>query len=210
MAAAFSIQLFDVGKRYRDGWVLKDLRGQFESGTRYAITGPNGSGKSTLLKMICGYLTPTVGRVTHLQNGKEIHRADIYRYISYAAPYTDLPEELTYGEVLNFYTRLKPLRSGVLLDELPELFGIEAPLTRHVQDFSSGMKQRLRIGLACVSDTPLLILDEPATNLDTKAVDHIARLIDRFAEDRLIIIASNDERDLVSCKRSLNVLDYKS
>ncbi|MEZ4966359.1 MAG: ABC transporter ATP-binding protein [Saprospiraceae bacterium] len=204
-----TIQLQNAGKRYRLDWIFRGLDFSFEESKRYAVLGPNGSGKSTLLKVLSGHLTPSKGKVVFMENGKEVPSEHLYRQISYAAPYIELIEEFTLEEALKFHAGLKPLLPGFTPARLYELLALPRARAKEIRYFSSGMKQRVKIALAVCSDTPVLLLDEPATNLDTQGVAWYKELIAAHAADRLVVIASNDPHDAEFCPIHLNILDYK-
>ena len=82
-----TIDLNQVSKRYTHQWIIKNVTYTFEAGNNYAIKGANGSGKSTLLKIISGFLSPSKGSVNYAKSGNAISRADVYKSVSYAAPY---------------------------------------------------------------------------------------------------------------------------
>ncbi len=204
------IGLQNAGKRYRLEWIFRNLDYQFQSGQRYAILGPNGSGKSTLLKVLSGHLSPSKGQVFFAEKEQSIDAEDVYHYISYAAPYIELIEEFTLEEALHFHSRLKPMQADITVNRLGELLALPRARTKEIRFFSSGMKQRLKLILAICSATPVLLLDEPATNLDEQGVAWYKNLIGEYAADRLVIIASNDPHDAEFCPLHLNILDYKT
>ena len=204
------IHLQDIGKRYRLDWIFKGVTRSFQSGQRYALLGPNGSGKSTLMKVISGHLTPSRGSICYQQEeGKELPAEQVYRHISYAAPYIELIEELTLEEALRFHAGLKPLLPGLGPAQVYDLLALPRTRQKGIRYFSSGMKQRVKLALAVCSDTPVLLLDEPATNLDVQGVEWYKQLIQRFAADRLVIIASNDPHDADFCPHHVEVMEYK-
>ncbi|MGB0982744.1 MAG: ABC transporter ATP-binding protein [Saprospiraceae bacterium] len=203
------IKLNKVSKRYRFEWIIKKLTCEFESNQSYVILGPNGSGKSTLMQMLSGYLTPSKGKVSFSENGKDIQIENIFKKISYAAPYIDLIEELTLDEAIKFHQRFKPFYNDITSEQIHELLAFKKSKHKEVKFFSSGMKQRLKLVLAFASDTPILLLDEPTTNLDAQGVDWYLSLVEKFKSNRLIIVASNIEHDYSFCKTELNILDYK-
>ena len=71
------------------------------------------------------------------------------------------------------------------------------------------MKQRLKLALAILSDTPLLLLDEPCSNLDKEGYQLYAELIQQFAQHKLIIVGSNDPQEYAFCNQQVNLMDYK-
>ncbi len=205
------IKLENVGKRYRYEWIFKNVNQGFESGKAYAILGPNGVGKSTLMKILSGYLSPSKGTVSFSENelNSPLDPDDVFRNISYAAPYIDLIEELTLKEAIKFHQRFKPFYEGVTAETIFDLLDFKKAKNKEIRFFSSGMKQRLKLVLAFCSETPILLLDEPTTNLDAQGVDWYLNLVEQFAKDRLIIVASNIEHDYRFCEKRLNILDYK-
>ncbi len=204
-----TIQLQNIGKRYRLEWIFRGLDATFQAGERWAILGPNGSGKSTLLKVLSGHLTPSKGNISFENQGVAIKEEAVYKKISYAAPYIELIEEFTLEEALRFHAKLRPLLPGFTPASLYELLSLPRSRQKEIRFFSSGMKQRLKLALAVCSDTPVLLLDEPATNLDVQGVDWYKNLISTYAAERLVIIASNDPHDAAFCGKHLNILDFK-
>lgn len=203
------VRLQNTGKRYRLEWIFRNLEYTFQSPGRYALLGPNGSGKSTLMKVLSGHLSPSKGRVSFEINGKILEPDEVYHSVSYAAPYIELIEEFTLEEALKFHSRLKPMLPGISPARLYELLALPRTRSKEIRFFSSGMKQRVKLALAICADTPVLLLDEPATNLDLQGVDWYKKLIQQFAADRLVVIASNDPHDAEFCPEHLNILDYK-
>jgi ABC-type multidrug transport system ATPase subunit len=204
-----TIHLQNVGKRYRLDWIFRGVDFSFKNGERYAILGPNGSGKSTLLKVLSGHLSPSKGSVSFEKQGQKIEPDVVYRQVSYAAPYIELIEEFTLEEALKFHAKLKPLMPGFNPAKLYELLALPRTRTKEIRFFSSGMKQRVKLALAVCSDTPVLLLDEPATNLDLQGIEWYKNLIADYASDRLVVIASNDPHDGDFCPVHLKILDYK-
>ncbi|MDX1912123.1 MAG: ABC transporter ATP-binding protein [Saprospiraceae bacterium] len=204
-----TIRLDNAGKRYRLEWIFRGINATFQAGERWAILGPNGSGKSTLLKVISGHLTPSKGAVIFETDGKKTAAENVYKNIAYAAPYIELIEEFTLEEALRFHARLKPLLPGFDAPRLYDLLALPRTRQKEIRQFSSGMKQRLKLALAVCSDTPVLLLDEPATNLDVQGIEWYKNLIAEYAAQRLVVIASNDPHDADFCPRHLQILDYK-
>jgi ABC-type multidrug transport system ATPase subunit len=204
-----TIQFQNTGKRYRLDWIFRGLSFSFEKGQRYAVLGPNGSGKSTLLKVLSGHLSPSKGAVVFESQGKKIEPDEVYRSVSYAAPYIELIEEFTLEEALQFHAGLKPLLPELTPAKLYELLALPRTRAKEIRFFSSGMKQRVKLALAVCSDTPVLLLDEPATNLDIQGIEWYKNLVAEYATNRLVVIASNDPHDAEFCSVRLNILDYK-
>lgn len=192
------ISLSDIGKRYTSGWVFRHMTHDLSAGDRVAILGPNGSGKSTLLQIISGYLSYTEGKVTYEYAGTEIKRDDIYKSIAIATPYAELDEELTAIELFQHYKRFKPY---LLQDEKEfiSLVQLDGEKYKRIANYSSGMKQRLSLGLAMCMATPLLLLDEPTSFLDVERKGLYGQMLEKYGQDKTIVIASNDLQDVESC-----------
>lgn len=203
------IQLSQVGKRFQYEWIFRGLDLEFQSGQAFAIQGPNGSGKSTLLKILSGHLSPSRGKISFIQDKKPLDSNQVYQSLSYAAPYIDLIEEFTLKEAIHFHKQFKPLLEGLSVNELIKELAFEKSANKAIKYFSSGMKQRLKLVLALCTQTEMVLLDEPGTNLDTQGIDWYRDLVNRFRQDRLLIIASNVRADFDFCDQQLNILDYK-
>ena len=203
------IRLQNTGKRYRLEWIFRGIDYDMHTPGRYAVLGPNGSGKSTLLKVLSGHLSPSKGRIIFEQNGKILEPDVVYRSVSYAAPYIELIEEFTLEEALKFHAGLKPMLPDMTPARLYDILALPRARSKEIRFFSSGMKQRVKLALAICCNTPVLLLDEPATNLDVQGVEWYKNLISQFAENRLVVIASNDPHDAEFCPVHLNIMDYK-
>ena len=199
------ISLQQAGKRFNKEWIFKNLDYTFELGQHYALIGNNGSGKSTLLQIIAGYSTLTKGQITWSGNDHN----SLYNQISFAAPYLELVEELTTLEQFNFHATFKTLQSSISINDIIERIGLKNALNKQIRYFSSGMKQRLKLALAILSDTPILLLDEPCSNLDKEGYQLYAALIEQFAQHKLIIVGSNEPQEYAFCHQQVNLMDYK-
>lgn len=207
-----NITLKGIGKRYNRDWIFRNLDYRFESGTAYAILGANGSGKSTLLQVIAGNFQPSEGNIEfRIQNTEFSPEPEaIYKQVSFAAPYLDLFEEYTLTESIDFHKKMKPLRNNLSTADVIGTLKLEAAKDKLLRDFSSGMKQRVRLGLAILSDTPLLLLDEPASNLDRAGTEWYQQMVSNHSQDRIIVVCSNRQEDEYRfCKQQLVVEDYK-
>lgn len=199
------LQLINAGKKYNRYWVFRNLNQVFESGSKWVILGGNGSGKSTLLQVLAGYVRLTEGSFSGDENQNKY-----FHSIAWAAPYTELYEELFIHEIIDFHTKLKPLQGGLTIEETICLMELEHAKNKPLSQFSSGMKQRVKLALAILSDTPILLLDEPVSNLDSKAQLWYQKLIDNYTQKRTVIVCSNSiESEYAFCKNSLNTQDFK-
>jgi ATPase subunit of ABC transporter with duplicated ATPase domains len=204
-----NISLKHISKKFNENWIFKDVNLELMSNDKLAILGANGSGKSTLLQIIAGYVSPSKGEMI-VSNEQIIPNTEIYQYISIAAPSTELIEEFTLDEYVKFYASLKPLSSEISAEHIAEICYLKDAKHRMIQNYSSGMKQRLKLTLAIVSQNPILLLDEPTSNLDLQGIEWYRNLITQYALDKTIIVCSNQMNDeYFFCKQQLNINDYK-
>lgn len=192
----------NLGKRFGFEWIFRGLTARFQSGQSYAIIGSNGSGKSTLMKILAGIIPPSLGNLCYEATDSE----NIFRKIAFTAPYMELIEEFSVAEIIRLHQRLKPLTVSV--DELLAITQLDKARNREVRFLSSGMKQKLKLGLALFSQTPVLLLDEPTTNFDAANTRWFQEQI-RAQHNRTIIIASNLPSEIELCATSLAVADFK-
>ncbi|GAB3636432.1 ABC transporter ATP-binding protein [Hymenobacter arcticus] len=209
---ALQIDAQNLGRRYGRQWIFRQLSHAFQPGTATAILGPNGAGKSTLLSILAGQLLPSEGTVSYewAISGKSLPITEVPRQLAYCAPYLELPEDFTLLELLAFHTRLKPLQPGVSVTDLVEIMYLQKARHQPVRTFSSGMKQRLKLGLALYAAAPLLLLDEPTTNLDAQGaawyLEHVARVRDA---GRLVIVSSNVPAEYAFCEAQVLITDFQ-
>jgi ABC-2 type transport system ATP-binding protein len=211
------ITLIDAGKRFNRDWIFRHLRYEFLPRQHYAITGPNGSGKSTLLQVIAGAIAISEGEVryasgSHSTGGSsaDIPPDQAYRYLSLSAPYLDLVEEMTALEFLNFHSAFKPFLPAIGISEILEAVGLVNTEQKQIRFFSSGMKQRLKFAQALFSDTSVILLDEPCTNLDAEGIALYQQLVRKHGEGRLVIVSSNDPQEYDFCEHRIDIRRYKS
>ncbi len=203
------IVLSDAGKRYQYEWIFKRLSLNVPFDAKIGITGANGSGKSTFLKCVSYQIPLTEGTLAYNWKGQPVSEADCYRLLAISAPYLELPEEYTLNELLHFHFQFKNKVDGMDIQEMIKIMYLENSLNKQILYFSSGMKQRLKLGLCFFSDVPLLLLDEPVSNLDRKGIEWYRGLVKEFGSKRTILICSNDAREYDFCDQILNIEDYK-
>jgi len=197
-----------LGKRFNREWIFRQLSFSFEPGKVYAVVGPNGSGKSTLLRILWGQLPQTTGEVRPTLHGSLVPMSDFYRYVSIATPYMELVEEFTLQEMIAFHFRFKQQQAGTTVDNMISRLELEGAANKVIGNFSSGMRQRLKLGLAFLSDTPFLFLDEPSTNLDEKSTSWYLSMLENVP-NRVVIIASNQAHEYPEDAVKLNISAYR-
>lgn len=199
-----------LGKKFNSGWLFSDFNYTFTPGNTYAVTGPNGSGKSTLLNILWGQMPPTEGRLTYEIAGKPIEAYEVFSQLTIAAPYMDLLDEFILAEMVDFHFRLKPLLPGYTTSGVIEEMYLEEATEKFIGNFSSGMKQRLKLGLAFFTDVPAVFLDEPGTNLDDRAFQWYRNLLTTQTKNRIIVIASNNKEEYPQEATVISLADFKS
>lgn len=204
-----NIDLQDAGRRFNQEWIFRNFTYQFSSAGNYAVLGPNGSGKSTLLSVILGSLAPSEGSIAYANADGEVPVDKIYQQISFAAPYLDLVEEFTLQETIEFHFKFKTYYPGMDANSLLNLLGLVKAQDKALKYFSSGMKQRTKLALACCTNTPLLLLDEPTSNLDKQGMEWYHELISNFTADKLVLVGSNQENEYSFCENLIRITDYK-
>jgi ABC-type multidrug transport system ATPase subunit len=205
-----TITVDQVSKRFQQYWIFKNISFRFAAPGAYALLGLNGSGKSTLLRILAGMQAPSKGKVRFAsKDGKDIEATDVFSSISFCAPGMELVEELTFRELLDFHFSFKRPVAGLNTETIIELCKLKDSANKPIADYSSGMKQRVKLAQAIFSDTPVLMLDEPCTNLDQQGVDQYRAWMEQYAKDRLVIVASNDEREFFFCKERIEIEKYK-
>jgi len=204
------IQLTAASKRFNQEWIFSNLDFSFMSGQHYALVGNNGSGKSTLLQIIAGYIGLTKGQINWVNRaGENIDSSNIFKHISIAAPYLELVEEFTALEQIAFHQQFKSIQSTILPHEILEKIGLSKASDKQIRNFSSGMKQRLKLALAIFDQAPILLLDEPCSNLDQEGIQTYHELMQAHAMHKLIIVASNDPQEYQFCTQQLALSDFK-
>jgi heme exporter protein A len=206
----YNVELSNLVKYFGRRLVFTGIDFTFTSGNIYGVSGPNGSGKSTLVKIIAGLISPTSGKVNHNLLKKKIESEKLHDYIGFVSPYLFLYDEFTAEENLIHFSKIRGMnfdnnRAEFLLNEL-NLFNRRKDLVR---GYSSGMKQRLKFIFALLHQPRFLILDEPTSNLDNVGKEKIYRLVENESRNNLIIIASNEDADLLLCTEVIDLEQYK-
>lgn len=203
------IHLTNIGKRFNKDWIFRRVNYHFQSGKSYAITGPNGSGKSTLLQIIAASVMHNEGTIDYEEKGTPVNPLTVFSKVAMVAPYIELIEEMTPIEFLHFHQQMKGFVGSLSIREILESIQLDHARNKQIRYFSSGMKQRMKLGQAFFSDTPLLLLDEPLTNLDEAGIALYASLIENVNPDRLIIVSSNDPKEYSFCNEVISLNDFK-
>lgn len=184
--------------KVRDKFLIKDISLEFSPGSIYGIIGPNGSGKTTFLKVMTGIWKASAGKVFWKdQDLLALDRQTISQTISLVPQNPQVHFDFAVAEVVEMGTYP---RSSLGLKDKKKLiqWALELVDAWHLRDqratdISHGERQRMYIARSLVTQSPILILDEPTSNLDIRHQLEIWELLERLAQDdRLIIVANHD------------------
>jgi ABC-type multidrug transport system ATPase subunit len=192
-----TVKLEHIHKYFAQQQIVKDFSYTFEKNGTYAIYGHNGVGKSTLLQMIAGVISPNEGKVIYTFNSQNILVEDIYEHISIATPYLELIEDYHLEELLAFHFSFKSVLQGEQLATIYDLLPYDK--YKAIKNYSSGMKQRLKLVLALFTQSDILLLDEPTANFDESGIQWYKDLMAKYRKNRLTIIASAQKYDHDFC-----------
>jgi ABC-type multidrug transport system ATPase subunit len=207
----FHIRVSGLSKRYNREWIFRGLDYTFDAGHTYAVTGPNGSGKSTLLQVLWGQVPPTAGTLDYYASASaRVDPEGLHHHLTIAAPYMDLIEEFTLQEHIRFHFSLRKLRNGLTLEELPERMYLQDAQHKPIGNYSSGMRQRVKLALACYTEADVLFLDEPGTNLDHRAFDWYLEQLNALPPHMIVLIASNEPSEYPENAMKIDILSLKS
>jgi len=203
------ISLTDAGKRFNRDWIFRHLTYEFSAGQSYAIVGPNGSGKSTLLQVLSGSMQVNEGNGEWTIDNKKLELEKIYNYISICAPYLEVVEEMTLIEFLDFHSGFKPFLSSITSEKIISILGLENAVNKQIRNYSSGMRQRVKLAQAIFSDVSVVLLDEPCTNFDAAGIQLYHSLINDYCKNRMVVVSSNDEVEYSFCKEKISLTAFK-
>jgi len=188
---SLQIVLQNISKKYSNNYILKDFSFSFIEGNSYAILGSNGSGKSTLVKILSGSHSVTKGDVKFMNDAKLVSPDRIFQYVSLAAPWSDVIEDFTLEECIQFHFKFRKPLNNISTNEIIDLSGLSVSSKKYIHQFSSGMKQRVRLLLAVFTNSKILLLDEPTSNLDIAGKQWYRMLLEKYTSGRMIVVASN-------------------
>lgn len=203
------IYLEHISKRFQRHWIFKDVNLSFTSPGAYAILGPNGSGKSTLLRIIAGMQAASVGKLIYEDSGRKLVPEQLFNHISFTAPSQEIVEEFTLLEFFRFHYSFKDIYPGLSIEDVVAATGLQDAQHKPIADYSSGMKQRVKLAQAIFTNSPVLLLDEPCTNLDDAGVQQYRDWVEQYTQNKLVVVASNDIREYYFCKEQVEMQAYK-
>lgn len=202
MSKQIELKVYHLSKRYQNQVVFSNLNFIREPGV-WGIGGSNGSGKSTLLKCLSYLLRPSQGQVLWYYGQKQVQAKQLRDILGYVAPYVNLYEELSSYEnlkLLGYLRGVEELNNKII--SLLNNLGAADLKHKTYGRLSTGQKQRIKLASALLHDPPIIILDEPGSNLDQSGQDYIKQLIQKVhsQKNRLVLLASNQQSELQQCK----------
>lgn len=204
------ISLENIAKKYKNEWIFKNLNLEINSNEPIAIIGSNGSGKSTLMQVMAGIIPQNKGHISYFSSqNQKIEPENIYYQIAFVAPYLELIEEFTLTEAVDFHTEFKPFINGLSKNDFLEEINLKSHKDKSIKNFSSGMKQKLKLALAFKDNSEILFLDEPTANLDLNTQDWYLENVQKILDSKIVIVSSNEPKEYSFCKNHLNILNYK-
>ena len=199
-----------IGKKFVREWIIRGATFTLEAGQKYVFVGPNGSGKSTVLQLITGMFPVSEGTIRYVSGaGKEIDPDEWYKHLVIAAPYMELVEEFTLREHIEFHRNFKPFKNNISNADFEAFIQLPNASYKIIRHFSSGMKQRLKLGLAFMSDVPVVFLDEPTSNLDLHGIQWYLDNVTLLAENQLVLLGSNVAQEYEFCENIISVSSFK-
>ena len=127
-----------------------------------------------------------------------------------ASPYMELIEDFTLLETIEHQKTFKPFIHSFSAEEVITHMQLEHAANKYLKNYSSGMRQRVKLGLAILADCPVLLLDEPCSNLDANAIQWYQTMIQKFAADKTILVCSNAvKEEYLFCNHKIEIEQYK-
>ena len=184
------IQTNGLAKTYGSVYALSNFTFGVERGEVFGLLGPNGAGKTTLLRLLMGFLRPTSGQATI--NGLDVYRraVEVHRRLAYLPGDVRLFRQMRGQSVLDFFVHARGQRDMRPARQLARR--LELDLSRRVAYMSTGMRQKLALAVTLSADVPLLILDEPTSNLDPSMRSEVTALVcDARRQGRTVLFSSH-------------------
>jgi ABC-type multidrug transport system ATPase subunit len=205
-----SIHINNLGKKFVNDWIFKDVTLTITPTEKLVVLGANGSGKSTLLQSIASFLIPTKGEVVWKKDNQIIEDDTIYKHLSMASPYMELIEDFTLTETIDHQKQFKAFVNKLTTEDIIKRMQLEHAADKYIKNYSSGMRQRVKLGLAIMADCPVLLLDEPCSNLDANAITWYQNMITEFAQHKTILVCSNTvKEEYTFCSDKIEIEKFK-
>ncbi|EAG6978173.1 TPA: ABC transporter ATP-binding protein [Listeria monocytogenes] len=183
-----ALQVTNLHKKIRKREIIKGISFEVMPGEVFGFLGPNGAGKTTTIRMIVGLIKPTSGTI--LIGGKDIRKnfTEAMRGLGSIVENPEFYTFLTGQENLAYFARMDSSIKKERIQEVTELVGLEKRINDRVSTYSLGMRQRLGIAQALLSNPKLLILDEPTNGLDPSGIQEMRDFIRALARNEGISV----------------------
>ncbi|MEG0396635.1 MAG: ATP-binding cassette domain-containing protein [Oscillospiraceae bacterium] len=188
----------NLSKTYGNNRALNGVNLTLKGGRIYGLIGQNGAGKTTLIRMISGLGFAEEGKITLFGKSDERSLTNERKRLGCMIEYPSLSPTMNAHENLRIQRIMRGIRDSKVEDEMLEKVGLTNTGNKKAKDFSLGMKQRLGIAIAMLSNPELLILDEPINGLDPVGVVEIRHLLKKLCQERklTILISSHNLPEL--------------
>ncbi len=200
------LEVTGLGRRFNRHWIFRKLDLELHEGQRLLLCGDNGSGKSTLMRMLAGQLTPSEGSIKLWIDGKEIDSENYYQHLSWSGPYMELYTDLTLSEAIQLHASFRPMLASAR--EVLELLQLTDHASKLLKHFSSGMLHRVKVGLAILTRSRLLLLDEATTNMDEANSRLATDLMMNYLDGRMLLYASNRPEEFNLFEQRIELNDF--
>lgn len=206
------IELKKVTKCFGAKCAVKDVDLLISRGDLFALLGPNGAGKSTILSMITGLIEPSRGYITIDEKNLCVDRKEILNSMGILFENPSFYDYLTGRENMALMARLKGVHKNSEIDRLLDMVSLLDRTNDLVKRYSLGMKQRLALASALISDPAILILDEPTNGLDPEGIHIILALLQDLSinKQKTIIISSHQVFDVESICNKIAIINNGS
>ncbi len=197
LPVAQAIEVRNLTKRFGRFTAVDDLSFSVGTGEAVALWGANGAGKTTAVRCLLN-LFPYEGEI--LINGLDVRRQskEVRRQIGFVPQELSFHDDMSVAETLIFYARLKKVPDGYDFSPLLEQVRLTAQVDKRVGELSGGLKQRLALAAALLSDPPILVLDEPTASLDIRSREEFLLLLRSLKRDGKTMIFSSHHLDEVT------------
>lgn len=182
------LEVKNISKKIKKRQILDNISLEIKQGEIFGFTGPNGAGKTTLIKIMLGLYKPDKGKV--IINGFDLKK-DFEKAIKNASAIIENPEMYDYLkgiDNLKICQRAYNIKDEKNLEKVIKEVGLEKRINQKVKTYSLGMKQRLGIAQALISNPKILILDEPTNGLDPKGIKELRELLKKLAKEKNIAV----------------------
>ena len=206
------IKCENLSKSYSGRTIFKNLSFNISTSQSLTVTGSNGSGKSTLIKVIANLIHSSKGNISIKSDNMDVPRDKWFEKTGLLSPYLNLYDELTGFENLDFFYRLKTKDRSYSHDRIDHVLhkvNLYEKRNELLKNYSSGMKQKLKLAFSVLHEPEILLLDEPRSNLDKAGIDMIYEVSAEQKKKGILIIATNDDDDKELCDSILSIEDYK-